>query len=125
MVDFRRNRPHLQPVSIDGVRVDMEQTYKYMGLELDDRLDCAFNTDALYRKGQSRLCSLRRLGSFNIRQMLLQMFYQKVINSILLYAVVCCGGSTEKRDKLARKAGSVVSVERESLTSVAEKRILS
>ncbi len=39
VVDFRRLRPHLQPVSIEGVGVEMVQTYRYLGLELDDRLD--------------------------------------------------------------------------------------
>ncbi len=39
VVDFRRLRPHLQPVSIEGVCVEMVQTYRYLGLELDDRLD--------------------------------------------------------------------------------------
>ncbi len=64
VVDFRRPRPHLQPVSIEGVCVEMVRTYRYLGLELDDRLDWSSNTDALYRKGQSRLYFLRRLGSF-------------------------------------------------------------
>ncbi len=39
VVDFRRLRPHLQPVSIEGVCVEMVQTHRYLGLELDDRLD--------------------------------------------------------------------------------------
>ncbi len=129
VVDFCRPRPHLQPVSIEGVCVEMVRTYRYLGLELDDRLDWSPNTDALYRKGQSRLYFLRRLGSLNICQELLQIFYQTVIASILFHAVVCWGGSIKRRDatrldKLVRKAGSVVGVELDTLTSVAEKRIL-
>ena len=58
------------------------------------------------------------------------MFYQSVVASVLFYAVVCWGGSTKKRDagrldRLVRKAGSVVGAELESITSVAEKIILS
>lgn len=30
------------------------QTYKYLGVHLNDRLDWANNTDALYQKGLSR-----------------------------------------------------------------------
>ena len=31
VVDFRRKKPHLQPVSIEGVDVEVVRTYKYMG----------------------------------------------------------------------------------------------
>ncbi|KAG5273930.1 hypothetical protein AALO_G00157260, partial [Alosa alosa] len=58
------------------------------------------------------------------------MFYQSVIASVLFYAVVCWGGSIKKRDagrlnRLIRKAGFVVSIELESLTTTAEKRTMS
>ena len=129
VVDFRRKKPHLQPVSIEGVDVEVVRTYKYLGLQLDDRLDWTANMDTLHRKGQSRLYFLRRLGSFNICKKLLQMFYQSVVASVLFYAVVCWGGSSKKRDsarldRLVRRAGSVVGTELDSLVTVAERRTL-
>lgn len=130
VVDFRRSKPHMQPVSIEGVNVEVVSTYKYLGVHLDNKLDWSANSDALYRKGQSRLYFLRRLRSFNICSKLLRMFYQSVIASVLFYAVVCWGGSTKKRDagrlnRLVKKAGSVVGIELESLTATAEKRTMS
>ncbi|KAI4890219.1 hypothetical protein NFI96_031093 [Prochilodus magdalenae] len=89
VVDFCRARPLTQPVFIEGLEVVMVKTYRYLGLHLDERLDWSANTDILYRKGQSRLYFLRRLGSFNICRKLLQMFYQTVVASCLFYAVVC------------------------------------
>ncbi|KAI4905431.1 hypothetical protein NFI96_002240 [Prochilodus magdalenae] len=129
VVDFRRARPLTQPVFIEGVEVEMVRTYRYLGLHLDERLDWTANTDILYRKGQSRLYFLRRLGSFNVCRKLLQMFYQTVVSSCLFYAVVCWGGSIKKRDemrldKLVRRAGSVVGVELDSVVKVAERRSL-
>ncbi|KAI3356695.1 hypothetical protein L3Q82_003380 [Scortum barcoo] len=129
VVDFRRPRPHPEPVIIKGDCVEVVHTYKYLGVQLDDKLDWTANTDALCRKGQSRLYFLRRLASFNICKKLLQIFYQSVVASALLYAVVCWGGSLKKKDaarldKLVRKAGSVVGTELDSLTSVAERRTL-
>uniref|UniRef100_A0A8C4SHZ3 TIR domain-containing protein n=1 Tax=Erpetoichthys calabaricus TaxID=27687 RepID=A0A8C4SHZ3_ERPCA len=58
------------------------------------------------------------------------MFYQTVVASTLFYAVVCWGGSIKKKDasrldKLVSKAGSIVGMELDSLTSVAERRALS
>ncbi|KAI4891304.1 hypothetical protein NFI96_010094 [Prochilodus magdalenae] len=78
-------RPLIQPVSIVGVEIERVKTYRYLGLHLDDRLDWSANTDILYRKWQSGVHFLRRLGSFNI--------CQTVVSSCLLYAVVCWEGS--------------------------------
>ena len=105
-------------------------TYMYLGVHLDNKLDWSANTDAIYKKGQSRLYFLRRLRSFNVCSKLLGLFYQFVVASVLFYAVVCWGGSTKKRDagrleKLIKKAGSVVGTELECVTSVADKRTLS
>ncbi|KAI3362674.1 hypothetical protein L3Q82_001633 [Scortum barcoo] len=86
VVDFRRPRPHPEPVIIKGDCVEVVHTYKYLGVQLDDKLDWTANTDALCRKGQSRLYFLRRLASFNICKKLLQIFYQSVVASALLYA---------------------------------------
>ena len=98
VVDFRMKKPHLQPVSIEGVDVEVVRTYRYLGLQLDVKLDWTANVNTLHRKGQSRLYFLRRLGSFNICKKLLQMFYQSVVASVLFYAVVCWGGNSRKRD---------------------------
>ena len=38
-------KPKLQPVSIEGVDVEAVRTYKYLGLQLDDRLDWTANID--------------------------------------------------------------------------------
>ena len=65
-VDFRRPKPHPESVIINGDCVEQVQTYKYPGVQLDDKLDWAANTDALCKKAQSRLYFLRRLESFNV-----------------------------------------------------------
>ncbi|KAI4884426.1 hypothetical protein NFI96_009490 [Prochilodus magdalenae] len=129
-IDFRRSRPSQQPISIKGVDVEVVRSYRYLGVHLDERLDWSVNTDTVYKKAQSRLYFLRRLGSFRICQKLLLMFYQSVVASVLFYAVVCWGGSISKRDagrldRLVRKAGSVLGLELESLTPLAERRALS
>ncbi|KAI3368599.1 hypothetical protein L3Q82_025602 [Scortum barcoo] len=94
---------HTQSRSIiKGDCVEVVHTYKYLGVQLDDKLDWTANTDALCRKGQSRLyfLFLRRLASFNICKKLLQIYHQSVVASALLYAVVCWGGgSLKKKDK--------------------------
>ncbi|KAK0139729.1 hypothetical protein N1851_023362 [Merluccius polli] len=97
---------------------------------LDNKLDWTKNTDALYRKGQSRLYFLRRLRSFNICRTMLRMFYESVVASAILYAVACWGSRLKVRDanrlnKVIRKASHVVGEELDSLTAVSERRMLS
>ncbi len=58
-----RGPPHLQLVSIEGVDVEVVSIYKYLGLQLDDKLDWTADTDILYNKGQNWLYFLRRLWS--------------------------------------------------------------
>ena len=66
---------------------------------------------------------------FPISSKLLLMFYQSVVASVLFYAVACWEGSISKKDTsrletLIRRAGSVVSMELDSLVTVVEERTL-
>ncbi|MEJ4486873.1 DUF1891 domain-containing protein [Enterococcus faecium] len=93
---------------------------------MDDKLDWSPNTDALYRKGQSRLFFLRSLRSFDVCVEIMTMFYQMVVASALFFAAVCWGGSltdknTKRLDKLVKKAGSVLGRRLDPLTSVVER----
>ncbi|TWW53378.1 putative RNA-directed DNA polymerase from transposon BS [Takifugu flavidus] len=100
VIDFGRDRPRPRPVQIGTEEVEGVQTYKYLGLWLDNRLDWTSNTRQLYKKTQSRMYFLRRLRSFNICRKLLWMFYQSVVASVLSYAVVCWGGECDKSGPL-------------------------
>ena len=86
VIDFGRDRPRPRPVLLGAEEVE---TYKYLGLWLDNKLDWTSNTKQLYKKAQSRMYFLRRLRSFNICRKLLRMFYQSVVASVLFYSVVC------------------------------------
>ena len=125
LVDFCRSKPTLLPVCIEVVN-----SYKYLGIHLDNKLDWSADTDALCKKGQSRLCCFkRRLRSFNVCSKLLCTFYQSAVASVIFYAVVCWGGSIKKKDagrldRLVKKAGSVAGLELEGITAIAEKRTL-
>ena len=130
VIDFRRSKHQLQPVSMRGEVIEEVQTYKYLGVHLDNKLDWSTNTDALYRKGQSRLFFLRRLRSFDVCSAMLHMFYQSVVASVLFYGAVCWGGNMTERnirrlDRLVKKASSVLGRSLDSLGTVVERRTCS
>ncbi|XP_063755242.1 uncharacterized protein LOC134874905 [Eleginops maclovinus] len=98
VVDFRRGtKRSLTPITIRGEEVEVVNTYKFLRLHLNNKLDWSDNTDALFRKGQSKLFFQRRLRSFNVCTRLLQMFYRSVVCSSLPW---CSGGETPTKGML-------------------------
>ncbi len=92
IIDFRRKKDRVSPVTIKG-HDEVVQSYKYLGVHLDSKLDWKKNTDAVFRKALSRLFHLRKLRSFDVSRSLLRVFYQGILASVLFYAVLCWGGA--------------------------------
>ena len=130
IVDLRRVKTQVGPVFIQGVPVDSVEEYKYLGVYFNNKLDWTRNTEAVYKKGQSRLFFLRRLRSFNICRTMLRMFYESVVASAIFFAVTCWGSGmrvadTNRLNRLIKRAGDVVGEELDTLTTVADRRMLS
>ena len=91
VIDFRKKRTPSQPLRIGGEEVEVVEDYKYLGVTINNRLDWKSNTEAVYKKGMSRLYFLRKLRSFNVCSKMLEIFYQSVVPvffSLLLFAGV-------------------------------------
>ena len=89
IVDFRRKSPPATLVSIQGKDIETVESYKYLGVHLNDKLDRTTNTNVLYKRGQSNLHLLRRLRSLGVCRTLLRTFYDFVVASAFFYTVVC------------------------------------
>ncbi|KAI3354462.1 hypothetical protein L3Q82_018977, partial [Scortum barcoo] len=79
--------------------IDTVKSYKYLGVHLNDSLDWSDNTNALVKKGNSRLFLLRRLRSFGVQGPLLRTFYDSVVASAIFYGIVCWASSITDRDR--------------------------
>ncbi|TWW56179.1 RNA-directed DNA polymerase from mobile element jockey [Takifugu flavidus] len=100
VVDFRRrNNPLPAAVNILGTDVDVVESYKYLGVHLNNNLDWTHNTDALVKKGNNRLFLLRRLRSFGVQGPLLRTFYDSVVGSAIFCGIVCWSSSITDRDR--------------------------
>ncbi|CAI5660128.1 unnamed protein product [Oreochromis niloticus] len=130
VVDFRRHKhPPLQPLNIQGMDIEAVDSYRYLGVHLNNKLDWTHNSDALYRKGQSRLYLLRRLRSFGVEGPLLKTFYDSVVASAIFYGVVCWGGSISAGDRkrlnrLIRRASSVLGCPLDPVEVVSDRRMV-
>ncbi|KAI3374574.1 hypothetical protein L3Q82_021149 [Scortum barcoo] len=90
VIDFsRKPSSDIAPVNIQGLDIERVRTYKYLGVHLNNKLDWTDNTDSLYKKGQSRLYMLRRLGSFGVCRPLLRTFYETVVVMVCMLSGSC------------------------------------
>lgn len=125
ILDFSRNRKIPTPITIQGEKIEMVDSYQFLGVHINSKLDWSENTEALYRKGQGRLFFLRRLRSFDMSSKRLQMFYQSVVASALFFATTCWGDGikawgADKLNKLVKKSSSVVGHKLDNLESGGE-----
>ncbi|TWW55995.1 hypothetical protein D4764_09G0010450 [Takifugu flavidus] len=102
---------------------------RFLGVQLDNKLEWSTNTDAVYKKAMSRLYFLRRLRSFSVCSRMLHMFYQSVMASTIFFAVVCWGAGIKAKDanklnKLIKKAGCVVGCKLANLDKVVRDRMV-
>ncbi|KAI4888458.1 hypothetical protein NFI96_007525 [Prochilodus magdalenae] len=130
VVDFRRCRHPPPLVNIRGMDIERVDSYKYLGVHLNNKLDWSVNTTALHKKGQSRLYLLRRLRSFGVQGALLKTFFDTVVASAIFYGVVCWGSSIstadrKRLDKLLKRAGSVLGSPLDPVQVVGDRRMLS
>ena len=93
IIDYRKNKFSVNPIKIQDQEVEIVDTYKYLGVVIDNRLNWAPHVDKVLKKTQSRLFFLRKLRSFNVCNRMLIMFYQTVVSSVMTYALVCWGGN--------------------------------
>lgn len=72
---LRRCRPSCLPVNISDEEIKVVSasgsTYKYLGMQVDNKLDCSVNCDFLYSEVPSKVYVLRTLASFNVGEKML------------------------------------------------------
>ncbi|TWW67331.1 hypothetical protein D4764_02G0003720 [Takifugu flavidus] len=103
VVDFSKSKSPPSPVCISGKEVEIVPSYRFLGVQLDNKLEWSTNTNAVYKKAMSRLYFLGRLRSFS------------------------CAGVQAKdanRLKLIKKAGSVVGCNLANLDEVVRDRMM-
>lgn len=129
VIDFRRRPTPHSPVNIQGENIEVVESFKYLGVHINNKLDWSHNTQALYKKSLSRLHLLRRLRSFGVSRPLLKTFYHSIVASALFYATVCWAPGSTERDKnklnrLVKRASSVLGCPLDSVDEVKRKRVL-
>ncbi len=103
---------------------------KIVDSKKNNKLHWSNNTEALYRKGQTRLHLLQRLRSLRVCRPLLKSFYDTVVASVIFYAVVSWGAGSSERDrkrlnKLVKRTSSILECPLDPIEEMGERRMLS
>lgn len=100
LIDFRKNRSELPPIIIGDQQLSRVESYKLLGLWIDDDLKWNTNTEYIIKKAAKRLYLLKILKSYGAPKVDLLTFYCTVIRSVLEYgAHIWSGGLTQRQKK--------------------------
>ena len=128
IVDFRRNKTPLMPLSINGAEVETVDTFKFLGIHISGDLTWRAHIEHCVNKAQQRLFFLRRLAGFGLGVDLLVKFYRAVVESVLTVSItVWYGGSTREDRRLLnrviRTSERIIGIKLPSLDDIYRKRM--
>ncbi|KAI3358884.1 hypothetical protein L3Q82_015272 [Scortum barcoo] len=130
VIDFGRSRPRPRPVLLEGAEVEAVDSYRYLGLWLDNKLDWTTHTSHLYGKTQRQDVLPKETAVLQHLQQTSCRCFTSLWLPVSSFTLWCAGGAaypkkdTSRLDKLIRRAGSVVGMKLDSLVMVAESRTL-
>ena len=88
-IDFRRNRTVNSPIVINGEPVEQIDSFKYLGVMLDENISFTKHVTAVQKKSQQRLHVLRQLRAFYVDPLLLLRLYRSIIEPLITYCNIC------------------------------------
>ena len=87
--DFRCLAAGVEPLVIHNHPIEQVSEYKYLGTVIDSKLNWNTNSQLRSSKANQRLYFLRKLKEFHVDIMILNLFYQSLIQSILTFCLIC------------------------------------
>ena len=112
IIDFRIKKSLLCPLLVKNEEVEQVETYKYLGVTIDEKVNWNAHAKTVLKKLNSRLYFLRKLNSFHVEKMLLSLFYKTMLESIMCFALTCWGGNlnslaSDKFNRVIKKCSSL------------------
>ena len=99
MIDFRKNKEHINPIKISDQNVTQVESYKYLGVTIDNQLKWDEHDSYTFKKANKRVYFLRKLKQFQIDSTLIYLFYQSTIQSILSFCITGWSGNVSETQK--------------------------
>lgn len=128
IVDFRRKKTPLLPLTIGGETVEQVESFKFLGTHISNNITWDVNCTAILKRARQRLYFLRKLKSFNVSCNILVNFYRTIIESVLTQSILVWFDGVskvnlDKLDAVVRNAEKIIGVNLPSLESIYEERM--
>ena len=113
----------LRPVQIGSGNIEQVNSFKYLGVIIDENLTFSDHVDATVKKANQRLYLLRKLRSFNVSSHVLGMVYNSIIQSILSFSIVSWYGHIRVKDRakinrVVREASKIIGKTQKPLSEI-------
>ena len=127
--DFRREKPTIPPLVVDQNSIEVTDSYKYLGLTIDNKFTWKHHVNNIVKKVNQRLYFLRKLRSFHLKTSILHIFYTSTIESLINFGIICYGSNLGKQhitriNKLIRKASKTIGTQLPTFESLYETNVL-
>lgn len=101
ILDFRKHRQDYTPLLINGDRVEIVTTFRFLGTYISADHSWTYNIRALVKKAQQRLYFLRVLRKNNLDTKLLLAFYHSAVVSVLTHSLSVWYAGSKAEDRKA------------------------
>ena len=111
--DFRSQPSEIRPVVINGSQIEQVDSYKYLGVIIDNKLKWEKQAKEVSKKINKRMFFLRKLNYFHVDKTILELFYTSTIQSIITFCIIAWGGNVtvmnkQKIDKVVKRASKLI-----------------
>ena len=93
--------PPKSPIQIDGTAVAKVESFKFLGVNITDKLKWSTHTDSVVKKAQQHLFNVRRLKKFGLSPKTLTNCYRCTIESILSGCIITWYGNCSSQNRKA------------------------
>ena len=129
IIDFRLNSPAHEKIFIEEQEVERVQNYKYLGVNINNKLDWHPHVSTVISKINQRYHLVRKLNFFRIDKTLISFIYQSFINSIISFCICVWGGNTTEKDikkinQLVKRATKLTGISQDCFYSLFDKACL-
>ena len=97
--DVQRNKPEYTPVQVNNESVTQVKTFKYLGVLLSDDMTWSDHVGTITSKANKRLFFLRKLNQAGVDKSIMEMFYNRVVMSVMTYCVSLFYNALNSLDK--------------------------
>jgi len=87
--DFRKSGHFDGSLYINGEPVEVVDSFKYLGVHIDNKLSFSTHVQSVNKECQQRLYLLRKMKLFDVDSKLLLFLYRSIVESVLTFCAVC------------------------------------